>query len=205
MINSEFNLYKREWLSLVFKNRNQQYGAYELRSHYTNVLSRAMAVTFFTVAAFGITATVISRSKPPVEARQPIVDVIIVPPKDNTIHEAKKIEPVKKQQTVEPAKAALPVNVQKFVVMRPTAEPIIEEPKPIDASMAVGSVEVKVAGGEVTQNVPASGTGEGKGTGTTPGIDDTPYDSSSGLEFMPEPVGGEKPGKNSWKRIYATQ
>jgi len=32
MMNTLSNLYKAEWLNLVFKNRNQAYGAYQLRS-----------------------------------------------------------------------------------------------------------------------------------------------------------------------------
>lgn len=32
MLNSSSNLYKSEWLDVVFKNRNKNYGAYVLRA-----------------------------------------------------------------------------------------------------------------------------------------------------------------------------
>jgi protein TonB len=198
MINSEFNLYKREWLSLVFKNRNQQYGAYELRSHYTNVLSRAMAVTFFTVAAFGITETVISRNKPIVE---PVIvyHIPIALPKDNTIHEAKPKpkEAPKRQQAV--AKPAPTVPTQRYVKMVPTDEPIKDEPKPLEANVAVGSKDVKAPSNEGIQNVLTTDNGKGTGSGTDPGPgndDNTTY-LSGGVDVMPEPVGGEK----AWKKF----
>ncbi|MES2277444.1 MAG: TonB family protein [Bacteroidota bacterium] len=191
MINSEFNLYKREWLSLVFKNRNQQYGAYELRSHYGNVLSRAMAITFFAVAAFGITETVISRSKPAEEPPMKYIDVPIVPPKDNTVHEAKIKEQPKKQEAA-PAKATPPVATQKYVVMTPTAEPVTEEPKALNPDMAVGPEEVKATGNTTAQNVLETGKGEGPGTGPGNGVDNNTYNIGDGIQVMPEPVGGEK-------------
>src|SRR5476651_1138538 len=89
MLISKFDLYRGEWLSLVFKGRNQQYGAFELRNHYAGVLAKAMGFTFFTVSAIGITTTIIARNKP-VEQVMHIVNIqTFVPPKDK-VYEAPK-------------------------------------------------------------------------------------------------------------------
>jgi len=50
MINFTSNLYKTEWLELVFQNRNKTYGAYELRLHnnQTTVKSLIIASILFT-------------------------------------------------------------------------------------------------------------------------------------------------------------
>jgi protein TonB len=34
MLIPKFDLYRKEWLDLVFADRNKQYGAYDLRIHY---------------------------------------------------------------------------------------------------------------------------------------------------------------------------
>ena len=53
MLNSKFDLYKTEWLDLVFADRNKSYGAYDLRIHYGDNMLKALAITMlgFTVAA----------------------------------------------------------------------------------------------------------------------------------------------------------
>ena len=38
MLISKFNLYKSEWLELVFDDRNKNYGAYELRKTYAQTI-----------------------------------------------------------------------------------------------------------------------------------------------------------------------
>src|ERR1700753_1133681 len=44
MLISKFDLYKTEWLDLVFDNRNQAYGAYELRQHNSRTMLTAMGI-----------------------------------------------------------------------------------------------------------------------------------------------------------------
>lgn len=47
MLNSRFNVYKTEWLDLVFANRNQSYGAYDLRKNYDRTLTKALFTASF--------------------------------------------------------------------------------------------------------------------------------------------------------------
>ncbi|MBW4890788.1 TonB family protein [Mucilaginibacter sp. HMF5004] len=41
----KFDIYDTEWLDLIFKGRNQSYGAYELRKHYARTMIRSMWIT----------------------------------------------------------------------------------------------------------------------------------------------------------------
>ena len=51
MLNSRFNVYNTEWLDLVFANRNQSYGAYELRRDYERTLAKALFFASFLFVA----------------------------------------------------------------------------------------------------------------------------------------------------------
>jgi protein TonB len=189
MLISEFDLYKREWISLVFKNRNQQYGAFELRSHYGSTMVKAMAITFFSVAAFGITETVISRNKP-VEAvpkaptEVPLVDIS----KQNIVIEKPKTA---QQQKAAPKALpkATPVSTQNLNYVVKPDELVKKDPAPVNPSIASGTVDKIVPGspGDAPQITEAV-TGNG-GNGTAPAGNDVKEFTE--LEVMPQPVGGE--------------
>lgn len=192
---SKFDLYKPEWLELVFKNRNQQYGAYQMRAHYGDVLTRAMAVTFFCVALAAGTITIISHSKPmeiiPTHFEKKVIVNI-----DPLIIEKPKIAQPKHAQIPPAAKATTVVPTQVFKPMIVVAGPVPEEIKPINPEIAVGPEEIKAAG-TGTQNILVGGTIDGPGgtgTGTKPNNEIQDFNS---LEVMPEPVGGA----GAWARF----
>src|ERR1700757_3766323 len=57
MLIPKFDLYKLEWLELLFENRNKAYGAYELRQHNSRTVAMAMLFTFLGVGVvFGTSA-----------------------------------------------------------------------------------------------------------------------------------------------------
>jgi len=45
MLSSKLDLCKSEWLELVFDDRNTKYGAYDLRKHYADNLTKALFIT----------------------------------------------------------------------------------------------------------------------------------------------------------------
>jgi protein TonB len=45
MLNPKSDLYRSEWLELVFDDRNKSYGAYDLRKHYAETLLKALGIT----------------------------------------------------------------------------------------------------------------------------------------------------------------
>lgn len=63
MLISKFDLYKSEWLDLVFDNRNKSYGAYELRQHNSRTMLTAMGIA---IAIVGIPVILIGALMKPV-------------------------------------------------------------------------------------------------------------------------------------------
>ncbi|MFN0292280.1 energy transducer TonB [Pedobacter helvus] len=100
MFNKSSNLYDSEWLALVFANRNQNYGAYELRSHSANRMLKAffIAAPLF-VGAF-VAPSIISALKgaPEVIDQTKIVGVEL----DNIIRELPPKELPKVEEVAAP-------------------------------------------------------------------------------------------------------
>jgi protein TonB len=186
MLNSKFDLYKQEWLELVFEKRNKEYGAYYLRQHYADTMIRVMGVTFSFILIAAITSGIIIRSDttvPLIKSTDVVLSrysqPIVIPPKKE-IHQTKP----------QAAKPVPPVTMQKFVPPVVTSEPITAEPPKIsELTGPIGQENVKVPGTDGQANLDANagkGTGEeGIGKGMDNGVHTT-----AGLEVMPEPYGG---------------
>ena len=203
MLNSKFDLYKSEWLDLVFTDRNKSYGAYDLRIHYGDNIMKALAVTVlgFTIAAASL--TIIFRNSHKADPVKPSDDGTVVtitpPPKFD-----KPVEPVKaKPQILNKQKpAAAPrteTPTQRYVAVRPTNdEATAIDPKPVDMTKAVGSEEIRGNSDKPVVNAQApAGSG---GTGTTaagPEVGSSEPLGTFGLEVMPEPIGGNA----AWARF----
>lgn len=187
MLNTKFDLYKTEWLDLVFTNRNKSYGAYELRKNSGQYAMRAMAAT---VAIFA-SGILLIKVWPKAEKAEPpkyyttVVEIHkYVPPakpKEERIHEA-----------VKPAKPEAPkvnVHMDKFLVPTPTNQIVpdvplkgqteITNPGPIDNK---GNSEPTKA---IIDSQPSAAG--------TPGGGGDPVDTKKiydGVDVMPEPAGG---------------
>src|SRR5438105_5489996 len=108
MLISKFDLYKSEWLELVFDSRNKAYGAYDLRQHYAGTMVRAMGITFLGVGLlFG--AGMVSRSKsvtpPPLIVGQRTPVQLTAPPVK---------PPVPPKREAQPVKPPAPVKTQQY-------------------------------------------------------------------------------------------
>jgi len=182
MLISKFDLYKSEWLELVFDDRNKNYGAYELRQHYGRTMVKAMAITFVTIISGALIIGVLI--KPVVKN---VAEVVMHPThimnyvKPPVVIPPKPIVHVQPASVAKPA-AAAPVAMHKFIAFVPTVDnKAVEPPKITALSGAIGPVEVK---GPVS-NAPTVDKGAGpsisNGTETVPFVD---------LEVMPEPFGG---------------
>jgi protein TonB len=194
MLISKFDIYKSEWLELVFDDRNKAYGAYELRQHYSGNMIKAMCVAF---AAIGTLAIVLGIAIKPVAEgiihHDKLIPVVI----DNFVRPAVVTPPKKIISHVRPAAALphLPVPTKAFIPFVVTPRPVITEP-PTKADLQgdIGPVDIKGPAGPGTAG-PTTGPG-GDGTGTTPGIDVAVY-PVVGLERMPEPYGGS----DAWSKF----
>jgi protein TonB len=185
MLISKFDLYKSEWLELVFDDRNKAYGAYELRQTYSRNVVKAMSITFFFVALlFG--ASFILKGNP--------APVLINPNDVRTIVHLTDI----KELVAPPKKAAAPVKPSppppavatvKDPVMVVTPDNVAKEPIKNDvlATAAIGPVTIpgKPTGGDGPPPVETAGTGAAPAP-------DVSIHTTIGLDVMPEPVGGDK-------------
>lgn len=109
MLNSSINVYKTEWLDLVFANRNKNYGAYELRSKSSSIMTRALFVSGSLFVLLCFSPLIYSKLFP----KDVIVDTVTTVTETtlpDQIHQMKKEEP-KHEKKNEPAKAD-PVKVK---------------------------------------------------------------------------------------------
>jgi protein TonB len=189
MLNTKFDLYKSEWLDLVFDDRNKAYGAYDLRHHYAGTLNKAMAIAFTVVVTAAIGLSFAFKTEP-----ADIVVVTQINNDPNLIHPP-KTEPVKP----EPQKPAAPEKPQPQVNTIKDLPPVVvpdklateEPPKIVDLQKAaVGPETLNGIDSGPGTNVPDTRSG-GDGTGTAPaGNGDKIVPSGIGLEVNPEPIGG---------------
>jgi protein TonB len=182
MLITKFDLYKAEWLDVVFDSRNKEYGAYELRQHYGRTMTKAMGITFAGLAVLVI-ASIVFKPKPGeilVIRDVPILDM-------KTFKQEKLIEKPKQAKAEDAPK---PVEHIKTLASPPPVivanDPVVQPHTTAELQAStIGSVESK--GDDKPGNVIAD---KGPvGTGSGPVVDNTVHDIN-GVEVMPEPVGG---------------
>ena len=178
MLISKFNLYKTEWLDLVFDDRNKAYGAYNLRQTYSGNMVKAMLITFGGVAAlFG--STILFRTHQIVE-RTPINDTTVVNIRDIRIVQPKPSKPI------EPPKAAEPIKTLADPPPVATPDKLAQKPVPTaelqDAAIGPKTLSGKVIEGGIEIPDP--------GPGVAPTAEDTKVYIPGMIDKMPEPVGG---------------
>ena len=198
MLISKFDLYKTEWLELVFANRNKEYGAYQMRAHYASTLTRAMAITFFAVAAMATTVTIISNNKTIDNGDRMVpVELPTLPTNPDKVVEIKKEQPPAKKIETQPAKAPA-ISTQNINYKVVTDDKVKIDPKPVDPNIASGPVDIIVPGSDPTIQNQGEGTETGKGVDPkSPGIDEGIHNTGELLDVMPEPVGGA----DAWGRF----
>lgn len=191
MINTSSNLYRTEWLNLVFKNRNQSYGAYELRSQSASNTMRALliAAPLFVLTFAGPMIYKQFHQEPVVIDGTHVVDVFEIAPIVEIPKPKEKMEMPKSEALKEKIKmVALPSNP---VVVN---KPVIAEPPTIDEMEKAVVGPVTQAGKETDlTSLPIEGNGDGinPGTSSGSGTDETIYDGIT-VEVYPDFEGGMK-------------
>jgi protein TonB len=180
MVTAKFDLYRPEWLELVFDDRNKAYGAYDLRSHYAGNLVKAMGITFFSVALLMIGYTVLKPKPAPFE--RIIRDIPIIKLEDHHI-KPPVTPPI--PQTIQPHVQVATVRYPEYVV-RP--DKVAENPpKLIELETAAISSQ-NVKGKDGGDNI--SITDLGSGLATAPNVSEAPFKETYELQVQPEPYGG---------------
>jgi len=192
MFNSSINVYKTEWLDIVFSGRNKSYGAYALRSQSSSILTRSLLIASSAFVLFFISPMVYNKLFPEEVVAAPVTKTIVL---DDVIHSMKKPEPEKK---VEPEKAE-PVKVKtvavpsNIVVVNRVDLP--EPPTIKDIQDAV--ISDKTQEGEIKPDlVVNTNTGKGNSDGLAKdgdgGKSDTEVYIAAGVDEYPEFTGGMK-------------
>ena len=198
MLISKFDLYKAEWLDLVFDNRNKNYGAYELRRHYGRNMSKAIAITVFAFVgtAFALSLVASHKTKESSTDTLVVVDLTHVKPVKPPKEQVYKTQPQQVHKSLPhttPA-AAAPVKTIAVPVMRPSDQGTAEPPKITQIEKAAIGPET-LNGKEGAVNLPPT-SGNGSGNGST-AAQSTGTDILPIAEVSPEPLGGAA----AWSRF----
>ncbi|NRF41438.1 energy transducer TonB [Pedobacter foliorum] len=198
MLNISSNLHKTEWLDLVFKNRNKNYGAYSLRSQSSGTTARALfiAAPLFVLFFAGPMIYKHVIGEKPSETVAPIKDDRVI---DITLAE-RKIEKPKPQEKMDMPKTE-PIK-EKIKTVKPVSNPIVVD-RPVLADPPTLVEMDHAAVGPVTQSgvetslgsVPIEGTGNGIGTGSGDGNgvkEDNGIHDMTDIQSYPEFEGGMK-------------
>jgi protein TonB len=189
---SRLSIFETRWINLVFENRNQEYGAYQLRRESAKSSLTALFTGLLFVAALGVIPTIssyFSSNAAPVISPTVLTEPIKVT--DVTIHEMEKKEatalPEVKSQVTE-------VPIDK----KPLRNPIIVNPNEANPDIATNKENVntttRLSNGIGTIGVnPTSGKGTGATT-ETPKVEDTgsTIANVAALDKTPEFPGGMK-------------
>ena len=122
---SSLNLFGKEWLNIVFENRNKLYGAYKLRQESTKTTFTALAIGIGLLGSiFGSSYLYASKSNPTVV----IVDLPTDPLVDPTV-----IDPIDKPPVEKPAD--IEKSVEK-VIEKSTVKDVMENKKLVEMTAA---------------------------------------------------------------------
>jgi len=190
MTANNIDIFKPEWLNVVFANRNQAYGAYQLRKDNARTTNMAMAIALSSFLLLMAAPTIVAKIKgtQPVVTQPTIYDRHDI---DNTVY---KIIPPKQQPQAQPAETR-PINdiVQdRPPVVTPDAKtelPTDDQLKHADPGAAT-ITGTHTDGPPVIDAKPGNTNTTGTGTGSTPGLDNG-NEVFPIAEFNPEYPGGE--------------
>jgi len=196
MTANNIDIFKPEWLNVVFANRNQAYGAYQLRKDNARTTNMAMAIALSGFLLLMAIPVIINKFSKPVTIPDPraidhkiTVDLTkiykVIQPKPQT----QSGKPVQ-QITVKPIN-----NVTRYVAYVPTTTAAVEPPT--DAAIAktdIGSENITGTHQPGSASIGIPGTGSSTGTPGGTGLGEatgTGNEVFAIAEFNPEYPGGE--------------
>ena len=178
----KLDLFKKQWLDLVFEGRNKSYGAYELRqtSSKTSAIALAIgaALFAFSVGAPGILGNIFDGLGKEDAALDKKIVTVKLPPKDKPLDIPPPPPPPPPPQQNQ-------VKFVKPVVAK--AEEVVEEPPKIK------EIEDKKTGAKTIEgndDAPISIEKPGDGDAKVVEVDDNQLYSSAGIEVKPDYPGG---------------
>jgi protein TonB len=152
MLGSKLDILNKDWIDVIFKGRNKEYGAYELRQQNPRNTNRALiiGIVFF---VFAISAnTIINAIEgfiPKAPEKVKLTDVKLLPPPP--------VDPAKKPPPPPPEPPKPKINQVKFPppVVKPDNE--VKEPPPTVKELAVADPAQKDQKGDPNADIPIDG------------------------------------------------
>jgi protein TonB len=186
MLTSKIDLYRNEWLDLVFFDRNKAYGAYELRQHYPQVMLKALGIMFISILVvafvFGVVLKPVVHKSPLVIMTEVPLIHMMVPPRTPPVK-----QPLPKAPQTPPAPQHQIATVQS---------PSLVVKSDVEAKEPPTMTELQ---GKVLSSTTNAGTPNGTSidvSKATPGVsggsgdDNSIHPNGIGLERDPMPFGG---------------
>lgn len=198
----KLNIFKKEWLDVVFENRNKAYGAYELRKLGPKATNTAMLIVTAVVAAFSIPAALnIELFKGEEAPKEEIVFTEELTLEDlPELPEEEEKPPVQEEAPrIAESKPALDVVALPEIKPVPKEEAVVEDVATVeeatDKKKLIGPVAMKgMKGGSITtegkwgtKDVAGSATGSVSGVEGGTGDGDRIFES---VEINPSPKEG---------------
>jgi len=184
MFGDKIDIFNPEWLNVVFKGRNQAYGAYELRKENPKTTNKALiiaVVAFVVVLASPTIYNVIIGFIPKRDEKVKVTDVVLLPPPP--IDQTKPPPPPPK----EPPKPK--VDQVRFPppIVKPDNE-VREKDPPTDKQLEVADPGQKEQKGDPNQQIRID---EPVGNADVQAVtEDTGNQIFTAVEVEPEPAGG---------------
>ena len=207
----KLNIFKSEWLDVVFENRNKAYGAYELRRLGPKATNTALLIVLAVVAVFAIPQAfnikLFKNSEPPKEEIA-FTEELTLEDLPELPEEEEKPPVEEEAPRIAESKPALDVVALPEIKPVPKEKAVVEEVATVeeatDKKKLIGPVAMKgMKGGSITtegkwgtKDVAGSATGSTKGVEGGTGTGDQIFES---VEINPSP----KEGMDAFRRWIA--
>lgn len=192
------NVYKVEWLNVVFANRNQSYGAYELRANYDKRLLRSLFYASTLVCGLIICPFIYERIQ---NTTHSLTDLTPMDTGSTLVDLSQKIiiPAISKPKTFSGSSASIsPLKKINFSSIKVVAQANADDQLPTieDINHAViSSSNTSGTNGEAGINAASAGLGDGTAvdnSGKSDGLDDMSNELFTAVEVLPIYPGGEK-------------
>lgn len=203
MFGSKLDLFKKEWLDVVFEDRNKEYGAYQLRKFAPKATNMGLLIVASATALLSLAYVLDFNPFPQGEQEEAVVITEV------TLEDLEIPEPEEEEEEPLPQEEEQPQRIAE----EPPAEDLIRfpEPKVVEAERVKEEVvtqeEIKeknatparltLKGTPGASGVPTGEFGpkkvEGAITGSTQGVEggsDNPNQIFTSVQVQPEPPGG---------------
>ncbi len=183
---SRLSIYETRWIDLVFENKNQKYGAYQLRRDSVRSSVTALFMGLLFVASIGGITTIVSHFNHSVAPTIPIPEWSI------PIQLTDVVMPIVEEPVLPPVQSQTPTTT---IEQDQLTNPVIVHPQDANSNIAPNientNTTAVVSNGTGTTGLNPSNSGNGIGTETPPTVDygNTAVNAAV-LDKLPEFPGG---------------